>query len=150
MANRSPKSEFPRLVVDANIMISALLGRSFPLLVRMIEEGVLLFAAVRQLVETRKRIEHISGLPPSWADEQMTRLDAVIIPLHPVLLEKHEIAARSRLSKHGQPDWTVLAACYEARAAAWSHDKDLFGSGIAVWSTAVLSRELGNKEVSNA
>lgn len=123
-------------------MVSALLGRSFPFLLRLVEERVLLFAPVPQLAETRHRLAELSGLPADWVDAQMAQLHELVEPLHPVLLEKHEMRARSRLGERGQPDWPVLAACYETKGAAWSHDKDLFGSGAPVWSTRVLMRQL--------
>lgn len=135
-------NDYPRLVLDANIMISALVGRSFPILLNLFERGVLLFAPLPQLAETRRKIGDIAALPHGWVDEQMERLAAVVIPLHPVLLEKHETIARSRLAVRGQPDWPILAGCYEVRGAAWSHDKDLFGSGVAVWSTSILVRQI--------
>lgn len=140
MANLSMQTDFPRLVLDANIMISALLGRSFPFLLELFEDGVRLFAPVQQLAETRHKLGQRPGIPSAWADAQMGRLNAIVVPLHPALLDKYEDKARSRLGQRGQPDWPVLAATYATKAAAWSHDKDLFGSGAAVWSTKVLAR----------
>ncbi|WP_066549351.1 MULTISPECIES: PIN domain-containing protein [unclassified Sphingomonas] len=135
--------DFPRLVLDANIMISALIGRSFPLLINLVENEVLLFAAAHQLAETRHRVSALSKMPGDWVDAQMRRLNEVVIALHPALLDKHREVATSRLGPRGEPDWPILAACYETRGAAWSHDKDLFGSGVAVWSTRVLLRQIG-------
>lgn len=131
-------NDVPRLILDANIMVSALLGRSFPFLLRLFEAGVQLFAPVQQLVETRYVLINRPGLTASWVDGQMARLHALVMPLHPALLDDHEAKARSRLSERGQPDWPILAATYATGGAAWSHDKDLFGSGAPVWSTKVL------------
>ena len=135
-------TDFPRLVVDANIMVSALLGRSFPLLIALFESGVRLFAPVHQLAETRHVLRSRPAIPPEWVDEQMERLLALVEPLHPALLDPFEEKARSRLGEGGDPDWPVLAGTYATKAAAWSHDKDLFGSGAPVWATRVLRREI--------
>jgi hypothetical protein len=135
-------TDFPRLVLDANIMVSALLGRSFPILVALLERGVAMFAPLQQLAETRTVLER-RNLPAEWIDAQMHRLSEVVIPLHPALLDKHRAKALSRLGARGEPDWPVLAGCYETAGAAWSHDRDLFGSGTAIWSTKVLMRQLG-------
>lgn len=131
-------NDFPRLILDANIMVSALLGRSFPFLLRLFEAGVQLFAPVQQLVETRHVLMRRPGLTASWVDGQMARLHALVMPLHPALLDDHEAKARSRLGARGQADWPVLAATYATGGAAWSHDRDLFGTGAPVWSTKVL------------
>lgn len=142
MVNRWMTHDFPRLVLDANIMVSALIGRSFPLLVRLLEEGVLLFAPTQQLAEARHVLGKLRDLPQDWIDAQMGLLLEVVIPLHPALLDKHEAKAVSRLHPRGRPDWPILAACYETKGAAWSHDRDLFGSGVPVWSSRVLGRQI--------
>lgn len=142
MESRLISRDCPRLVLDANIMVSALLGKSFPFLLDLFEKGVLLLAPVQQLAETRKTLGDRPGLTESWIDAQMERLVALVMPLHPALLDKHEAKARSRLGRRGQPDWPVLAASYEANAAVWSHDKDFFGSGAPVWSTRILRKQL--------
>lgn len=142
MESRLPSEDFPRLVLDANIMISALLGTSFPFLLALYEAGVDLMAPVQQIAETRHKLSQRPALSATWIDEQMVSLATVVRPLHPALLEEHAVKARSRLGPRGEPDWPVLAATYAAGAAAWSHDKDLFGSGAAVWSTRILMREM--------
>lgn len=142
MANHLMPADFPRLVLDANIMVSALLGKSLPFVIGLFEAGVQLFAPVQQIAETRRILVHRLKLPIEQIDVQLERLLAVVEPLHPDLFGKYESKARSRLGPRGQPDWPVLAATYATGAAAWSHDKDLFGSGAPVWRTKVLEREM--------
>lgn len=142
MESRLPSDDFPRLVLDANIMVSALLGTSFPFLLALYETGVDLMAPVQQIAETRHKLSQRPGLSSDWVDGQMASLAAVVRPIHPALLAEHAGKARSRLGPRGEPDWPVLAATYAAGAAAWSHDKDLFGSGAPVWSTRILMREM--------
>ena len=139
-------ADLPRVVLDANIMVSSLLGRSFPLLPRLLEQGVELFAPVQQLAETRKILAARSSLGIAWVDEQMGRLLVLVRPLHPALIQPYEDVARSRLHDRGQPDWPVLAASLAMDAGVWSHDKDFFGSGAAVWSTWVVRGALARAE----
>ncbi len=138
--------DIPRLILDANIMVSALMGRSFPLLLVLDERGIRLMAAVHQIAETRKILHDKSSYTPEEVEARMADLISVVMPLHPMLYDKHEARARSCLLERGQPDWSVLAACYETASAAWSHDKDLFGSGVAVWSTKILRKQLDTVE----
>jgi predicted nucleic acid-binding protein len=147
MVNRWKMRDIPRLVLDANIMVSALAGRSFPLLLALFEKGVLLLSPAHQLAETRKTLSEKFDVTENWVDLQMERLNTVVMPLHPALFDKHEEVAKSRLHQRGQPDWPVLAASMETASAVWSHDKDFFGSGVAVWSTTVLRKQLEMADV---
>jgi hypothetical protein len=139
--SRLTAEDFPRLVLDANVMVSALAGTSFPLLLRLYSAGVVLMAPVQQWAETRHVLRDKMGLPQPWVDEQVERLREVVLPIHPGLLEPYRERAQRRLHARGMPDWPVLAATYAVGGAAWSRDKDLFGTGAAVWFTRVLKRE---------
>ncbi len=135
-------NDVPRLILDANIMASALIGRSFPLFERLAQQGVEMFAAEAQFVETRKTLSARSFATQEWVDLQLERLLSLVAPLPSVVFEEYEDRARARLHERGQSDWPVLAASIEMEAAIWSHDKDFFGSGAAVWSTFMLNRQL--------
>lgn len=135
-------NDIPRLVLDANIMVSALLGTSFPFLVELLDQGVELFAAEPQLAETRRTLSRRSHASEDWVEAQMQLLATVIELVQPDMYERHEAKARLRLRERGQPDWPVLAASFETESAIWSHDKDFFGSGAPVWSTTMLMRQL--------
>ncbi len=134
--------DFPRLVLDANIMVSALLGKSFPFLLNLMESGVLLFSTETQIAEVKKTLYQRPNITPEWADAQLGRLHTIIIALPASFFVHHEKKARTRLHARGQPDWPILAASYETSAGVWSHDKDLFGTGASVWSTKVLRKEM--------
>lgn len=136
------RDDFNRLVVDANIMASALLGSSFVLLLQLFENGVMLMAPVHQIAETWIVVARESGQSPEWTDTQMQRLLTVVRPLGPALFNRYEHSARLRLHARGQPDWPVIAAAMATDADVWSHDKDFVGSGAPVWSTRVLRRQV--------
>lgn len=142
MENRLRTDDFPRLVLDANVMVSAAIGGSFPLLVRLFIAGVDLLAPVHQWAETRHVLLNKIKAPPDWVRDQMTELATVIRPIHPAVLEPYRERSLSRLRPGAQPDWPVLAATYAARAAVWSHDKDLWGTGAPIWFTRTLRREM--------
>ncbi len=123
-------------------MISACIGESFPLLVRLSEAGVELMAAVHQWAETRDVLVSKLGNPADWADAQIARLIEVVRPIHPIVLERYRERALSRLPGRAARDWPVLAGTYAAGAAAWSHDKHLWGTGAPLWFTRTLRREM--------
>lgn len=119
------------LVVDANIMASALMGRTLPLLADQAARGIVLAVPQPQLEETRG-VLHRRGTPDPEA--RMDALLAIVEPLDPIAFEAFEAKARERLQAHGQRDWPVLAAAMALGGAIWSHDKDFLGVGVPVWS----------------
>ena len=119
------------LVVDANVMVSALIGRSLPLLADQAARGTILAAPLPQLAETRKVLRRYGTVD---VDERMETLLDIVQPLEPVVFGMFEAQARERLEPHGQPDWPVLAAAMALGADIWSHDKDFLGVGVPVWS----------------
>lgn len=119
------------LVVDANIMASALMGTTLPLLAQQAERGVVLAAPNPQLAETRK-VLHRRDL--SQVEARMRALMDIVEPLDLILFGDMEEQARARLQPRGQVDWPVLAAAMALGAGIWSHDRDFFGVGVPVWS----------------
>jgi predicted nucleic acid-binding protein len=119
------------LVVDANIMASALMGKTLPLLEDQAARGIVLVAPLRQLEETRGVLERRGTSDP---DARMAALLEIVEPLDPVAFDVFEEKARERLDARGQPDWPVLAAAIALGGDIWSHDKDFLGVGVPVWS----------------
>jgi predicted nucleic acid-binding protein len=119
------------LVVDANVMVSALIGRSLTLLADQAARGTILAAPLPQLAETRKVLRRYGTVD---VDERMATLLDIVQPLEPIVFGTFEAQARERLERHGQPDWPVLAAAMALGADIWSHDKDFLGVGVPVWS----------------
>lgn len=124
-----------RLVVDANIMVGALLGRSFPLFVALLERQVEVLAPVPVLIETGEKIRRDRRLVEGEAERRLTDLLDVVMPLPVEQFADHEQAARERLQPHSQSDWPLLAAAMALEADIWTADRDLFGTGVALWAT---------------
>jgi predicted nucleic acid-binding protein len=131
-----------RLIVDANIMLSALLGHSMPFFWQLIDRGHLLFAPERQFEEVMVVMRRISRLTDDEIGDLIGELACMIVPIGIEALLTVESVARARLHNRGQPDWPMIAASLELDADIWSHDRDFFGCGQAVWTTKVLERTL--------
>lgn len=121
------------MIVDANVMVSAALGRSFPLLAEARRRGLPLHAPVRQFLETRSVIDRIAG--EGQGTREVERLLHFVDPIPEEMFAPHETAARQRLREGGQSDWPVVAAALATEMDVWSNDTDLFGTGVAIWST---------------
>ena len=124
-----------RLIVDANVMVGAALGRSMPLFIDLLERGVEVLAPLPMLREAQARIDRDAKLIGGEADRRLAELLDVVILLPVEEFAAHEQAARERLQPHGQSDWPVLAAAMALEADIWTSDRDLFGTGVALWAT---------------
>ena len=124
-----------RLVVDANVMVGAALGRSMPLFLDLLERDVEILAPVPMLREAKARIDRDAKLSEGEANRRLAELLDIVMPLPVEAFASHEQAARDRLEPHSQSDWPLLAAALALDADIWTRDRDLFGTGVALWAT---------------
>ena len=121
-----------RLIVDANVMVGAALGRSMPLFIDLLERDVEVLAPLPMLREAKARIDRDASLIEGEADRRLAELLELVIVLPLEAFAAHEQAARERLEPHSQSDWPLLAAAMALEAGIWTADRDLFGTGVAV------------------
>jgi len=124
------------IVLDANILVSAILGsHTQDVMERARERGIRLAATERQFAEARRVL---TGKLRMAAERAEGLLDGVLQSVE-LLAEPSfaafEGAARERLHARGQSDWPLVAAAMAFGAGIWSTDRDLFGVGLPVWST---------------
>ncbi|HLZ11539.1 MAG TPA: PIN domain-containing protein [Candidatus Acidoferrum sp.] len=127
------------IVLDANILIRAVLGRRVRQLIEVYaSQGVRFFAPeiVFDDAETylpgllQKRGKSTADLAPALAYLRNT-----VEPIAPELYSAFEEEARSRLRDRDEWDWPVLASALALACAVWTEDTDFFGTGVAVWTT---------------
>lgn len=124
------------MIVDANIILSAILG-SANRLSRVMRGGGEVAVVDLQLVEAR---DVLIRFGTARADAEILVASAVEGAL---LVGSDDVGtfesdARARLDSPGQPDWPVLAGALALDAAIWSDDRDFFGVGVPVWSTRTI------------
>jgi predicted nucleic acid-binding protein len=123
------------LVVDANVLVSAVLGRSIDLVLDCVSRGIHLIVPVRMMIEAEKVIEREARLDLREVLGRLALLTEMVEVVGTDHYLAHEQRARDRLDEAGQKDWPVLATSLALGASIWSNDRDLFGTGVAVWST---------------
>jgi predicted nucleic acid-binding protein len=123
------------LIVDANVLLSAALGRSIDFLAEIASRNSVLLVPARMIAEARAVIGDTVRTPIKGAFERYLHVESMVTMLEPAHYEHREAHARERLSTLGQKDWPVLAAALALDAPVWSNDKHLWGTGIAVWKT---------------
>jgi predicted nucleic acid-binding protein len=139
---RSPSST---LILDAAILISAVLGRSAGAIMRAQRASVLI-TTDRVVHEARRRLE--LGLKRPELLELVDGLAAAItiVPvaaLEPLLLRGEEALREAVASRNGSTaDAHVLALAWSVDGDIWTTDRDFAGTGVATWSTPNLMRGL--------
>lgn len=128
------------MIVDANPIVAACLGRSRPLFDALIANGADLFVPEHQMREARLityRQAQTRGRDPravfTWTDQALS-----VVPGEVYLA--FEAEARERLHTTNAKDWPLVALALTSGDDIWSNDVDLFGVGIAIWNTHNIRR----------
>ena len=127
------------LVLDANILIRAVLGRRVRALVEAYGGKGARFLAPDVAFEDAER--HLlallikRGKPRVDVPATLGYLRSLIELVGPEVYGTSEAEARLRLKGRDEDDWPVLAAALAMGCGVWTEDEDFFGTGIAVWTT---------------
>ena len=127
------------IVLDANILIRAVLGRRVrELLDTWAAQGVRFFAPDVAFDDAEKNLPPIlarRGKPIGDIAAALDWLRSVVEPVTPELYGFFEAESRERMEDRDENDWPVLATALALACAIWTEDADFFGAGIAVWTT---------------
>ncbi len=141
------------IVLDANILIRAILGRRVrELLDRYAAQGLRFFAADAAFDEAEKYLPALlkkCGTLASDVEGSLKYLRTIIEPIDRELYALFESEARNRLRGRDEDDWPVLASALALGCGIWSEDADFFGTGIAVWTTSRIEIFLKSELKSN-
>lgn len=119
------------LVLDANILMRAVLGKGARALLTKYADRVTLVAPDTAFPEARQR------LPEVIAGRRMasTSLSRIIQTVEPQVYAGFEGISRARLARRDEDDWPILAAALALGHPIWTADSDFFGCGVATWTT---------------
>jgi predicted nucleic acid-binding protein len=132
------------LVLDANILIRAVLGTKVRGILEEYNELADFFTPIQCIDDARKHLPAILGRRDFPIEPDFEVLAWVINPLHPLddgWLRAFEKIARSRL-RRDENDWPILAAALALNCPIWTEDPDFFGVGAATWTTATVRHYL--------
>ena len=135
------------LVLDANILIRAVLGTRVPWLLRQYTERgefVAPDSAFREAAEELPIILERRAMPVAPG---LTTLGAIGELVRTVEFETYapmEALARQRLARRDEDDWPVLASALVLGYPIWTEDTDFFGCGVATWTTDRVELYLAN------
>ncbi|MGC1485799.1 MAG: PIN domain-containing protein [Candidatus Acidiferrum sp.] len=128
------------IVLDANILIRAILGRRVRQLIEFYQnQGTRFFAPDVAFRDAKKYLPIIfkrRGKPHADLSPSLDDLRNFIETVTPELYGVFEAEARQRLRGRDESDWPVLASALALACSIWTEDADFFGTGVAVWTTS--------------
>jgi predicted nucleic acid-binding protein len=126
------------LVLDANVLMRAVLGKQARALLAKYGERIEFVAPDVAFDEARTRLPQVIERRKLQVKPFMEYLDSLADVVRTVELETYsgfESVARQRLARRDENDWPILAAALALRCPIWTEDADFFGCGVATWTT---------------
>ncbi len=126
------------LVVDANILVRAVLGKRVRDVIETYSGDVLFFVPESAYAEAE---EHLAALvvkhggDPEKALTLLRSLGRLMEIIGRDVYGEFEVEARERLSRRDPEDWPMLACALALRCPIWTEDTDFFGCGVATWTS---------------
>lgn len=128
-----------QIVLDANILVRAVLGKRVPRLIEQYGGTVTFFAPDLAYVEAERHLPAIAqrrGVDPAPVLASLGRLRAVVEPVPDEVIIPLELPAMDRIADRDPMDWPVVAAALALDCPIWTEDRDFFGAGVPVWTSA--------------
>ena len=127
------------IVLDANILIRAVLGRRVRQLLEEYQgRGVRFYAPTSAFSDAEVYLPALlkkRGIPTQDLLDALNYLKILVAPIDRETFGEFEEDARMRLRGRDEDDWPILAAALALACPIWSEDTDFFGTGVAVWTS---------------
>lgn len=125
------------IVLDANILIRAVLGQRVRELLLEHAQNVKFFAPDVAYADARKHLPALlekRGVNGAAALRVLDTLESIVRPLEFDLYAGLQHQALQRIAMRDADDWPVLACAMTLGCPVWTEDADFFGSGVATWT----------------
>ncbi len=129
------------LVLDANILIRAVLGRRVRRILEAHADSINFFIPETAYAEAE---EHLAALvakrggDPASGLAALRSMAALGTTVSPDVYGDFEAEARKRLGARDPDDWPILAAALALSCPIWTEDTDFFGCGVATWTSGSI------------
>lgn len=143
------------IVLDANVLMRAVLGRRvdrllerFASQVTFLAPGVAFDDVQEHLAGVLTKRGELNALQPAL--EKLTKLRLAVRAMDPSEYEVMKPAAWARIGPRDADDWPVLACALALNCPIWTEDRDFFGTGVATWTTASVGLFLAETDTGPA
>jgi predicted nucleic acid-binding protein len=126
------------LVLDANILIRAVLGSRVLSLLRKYADQIEFLAPDTAFQEAREHLPQIlerRNVPLAPALAVLKLVAMLVQTIEVEAYSRFESVARERIVRQDEDDWPVLASALALDCPIWTEDTDFFGCGVATWTT---------------
>lgn len=126
------------IVLDANILIRAVLGKRVRELILENAATVKFFAPEVAYADARKYLPGLlekRGVQGGAALKVLDSLETIVQSIDIELYEGLRQQALQRIAVRDADDWPVLACAMTLGCPVWTEDADFFGTGVATWTT---------------
>lgn len=136
-----------RLVLDANILVRAVLGKRVKEIIATHATEAEFFVpevayddVKRHLPEILAKHDRHEKIEESLA--YLTQLREIVLPVPEEIYFGQKDEALARIEQRDPDDWPILAAALVFECAIWTEDNDFFGTGVPTWTTDRVERYL--------
>jgi predicted nucleic acid-binding protein len=139
------------LVLDANILIRAVLGQRVRQLIVDHASEVVFFAPDVAFEEAGRYLPDLlrkRGMNPDAAFDTLAALERMVRRVDASLYQALEKEALARIGPRDADDWPALACALLLDCPVWTEDTDFFGTGIATWITSRVAIYMSAQEPS--
>ena len=126
------------LVLDANILVRAILGRRVREVIETYAGDVSFFVPESAYAEAEEHLTELvikHGGDPGKALALLRSLSRLVELIGSEVYGEFEAEARERLARRDPEDWPMLAAALALGCPIWTEDTDFFGCGVATWTS---------------
>ena len=127
------------LVVDANILIRAALGKRVRRVIETYAGQVSFFVPEVAYAEAEEHLPALAikrGGDPEKVLAFLRSLAHLVEPIGSEVYGEFEAEARERLGERGPEDWPILASALAVGCPVWTEDTDFFGCGVPTWTSS--------------
>jgi len=126
------------IVLDANIVIRAVLGERVRNLIIQHQNKVDFFVPDVCIIDAYKYIPQIfekRNLSAEPALELLKELEHSFNVVEVDVYDQYSNEAKERMKDRDIDDWPIVATALVLDCSIWTEDKDFFGSGMSTWTT---------------
>jgi predicted nucleic acid-binding protein len=126
------------IVLDANILIRAVLGKKVRSLLERFSGSVQFYTPEVCFEDAQKYLPLLfekRNLPVEDMLYTQGYVSTMVTSVPKKLYSRYEASAKRRMESRDIDDWPIVATALLLNCPVWTEDSDFFGSGVATWTT---------------